>query len=348
MSDTPASARPPQVMVAVAAGAGASVAILITVGQVVSRLPTVEARETAAKFVSGSGGEWLTVDRALTLARVGLLVTGALAATMVVLAVFAARRDRRGQIGMSVVALPLALFSIFVDSFLIGFVVVSGLLLWTAPSRDWFAGRVPPPSAAPPTLVAPPPPPPLPMQHPTPFGAPPAPTSYVAVRSSPLTRPGRVVAACVITWVISSVVLLLSAVAAVSMTTADAHGDLTRLIADNQQLRDAHLSVATLSIYVLVLCGLLALWSLAAIVVAVLVFLGHGWARIALVFSAGLAGLGSLLCGLVSPGFLLVTMGCAAAVTLVVHRDSNTWFAALRNRPAPPPRPRVQPPSQPW
>lgn len=152
-------------------GGGASLAMLVTVGDVMSKLNTVGLRESVAGFLASGSGTTLGVglDQALLLARIGLLVTGATSAATLVLAVFASRRDRSARIAMSVLALPLLVCGVFVDPFLAGFVVAAVVLLWTRPARDWFAGRTPRPEpqrVRPPMVDRPPRPSDLPPAQP--------------------------------------------------------------------------------------------------------------------------------------------------------------------------------------
>jgi hypothetical protein len=130
-------------------GGAASLAMLLSVGDLMAKLHTVDLRQSISDFLAGESAMPLNldVDQALLLARVGLLVTGAASAATLVFAVFAVRRDKSARIAMSVLAVPLLVCGVFVDPFLAGFIVAAAVLLWTGPARDWYAGRAPRPVA---------------------------------------------------------------------------------------------------------------------------------------------------------------------------------------------------------
>jgi hypothetical protein len=191
-------------------GGGASLAMLLSVGELMSRLNTVALRQQVSDFLAAQGGMSLNldVDQALLVARIGLLVTGAASAATLVFAVFAVRRDKSARIAMSVLAAPLLVCGVFIDPFLAGFIVAAAVLLWTGPARDWYAGRTPRPDvrpAGPSTggehghppqnpFGAPPPGPPVsgspPSGPPSPSAPAPFGSSYGEPTSAPVPPPG--------------------------------------------------------------------------------------------------------------------------------------------------------------
>ena len=91
---------------------------------------------------SGTG---LSVESAVELLRGLVLLSGALAATGAVLAVYSLRRHRGARLGLSVVAGLMLFTASFVTGFLPVLIAVATSMLWGRDARDWFAGREPAP-----------------------------------------------------------------------------------------------------------------------------------------------------------------------------------------------------------
>ena len=117
------------------------------------------------------------------------------------------------------------------------------------------------------------------------------------------------------------------------------------MLRDNPGFSESTLSVDDLALACSVIAGILALWSLAALTFAAFAIAGQRWARVALLISAGLAGLAALGCSLVFPGFLVITAVTVLSGVLLVNPDVNAWYAG---RPRPADQQRVQPPTSPW
>lgn len=361
-------------------GGAASVAMLLSVADVMSKLNTVDKRQSITDFLASQGGTSLNidVDQALLIARIGLLVTGAAAAATLVFAVFAVRRDKSARIAMSVLAVPLLVCGVFIDPFLAGFIVASAVLLWTRPAGDWFAGRAPRPERVGP---APGPPggaqpehplgqaPPSPPAHeplasaPSPFGSsygeptsapgPPAvafqqPGPYRAAHEAPATpRPRQVTTACAIAWATSAVVALMMVGTLFAMQSGPVVRDLRDRLGNNPALVRSGMTFEDLVVLVRVAVVVVLLWALAAIVLAVLAYRRQNWARIALAISAVVAAVLGLVSSVSFLGFFLVSAAAVASAVLLFNRESSRWYAGAHDRqPGRPPR--QQPPTQPW
>ncbi|MGI9157094.1 MAG: hypothetical protein ACR2FG_10715 [Marmoricola sp.] len=382
MSEPASQTRPRQVTMAAWVGGGASLAMLLTVGDLMSKLNTVDLRESVAAFLSTGGGTSLGVDldQALLLARIGLLVTGATSAATLVLAVFASRRDRSARIAMSVLALPLLVCGVFVDPFLAGFVVAAAVLLWTRPASDWFAGRTPraqPAAEVPSRQIDRPPrpsdlppsdlpsagsdqqPPPAPAPYapsygePTTPGLPPAqgishqPAANQPVADQPhravTARPRQVTTACLVTWAGAGFAALMMVATLFALQSQTLLDELRNRIASDAKLSRVDMTFDELVLTTRVVAVLMLLWALGAVVLAGFAFRRQAWARIALTVSAGAAAILGLMASITFPGFLVVSVAAVAAVILLFHRDSSRWYAGARAE-----RPVQPPPTQPW
>lgn len=141
-------------------------------------------------------------------------------------------------------------------------------------------------------------------------------------------RPGRVVAACVVTWVATGI---LAALAALSLLALVLWSDdvLDQLYAADPTLRDqAEVSDGALTGTLAFMMVVLLVWCISAAVFAFFTLRGAGWARILLLISAGAAALFSLLGAWAAPPMLL--FGVAAGFTFVslVRRDVARWFGS--------------------
>ncbi len=120
--------------------------LLLVVGlfDTLQRLRTPDARSAIDDFLTRPPGDSLgvTVDQVTELARVLALVSGALAATALVFAVYVLQRHRVARIGFTVTA-GLLLLTIPVAGAMPFLVAAAAGLMWSRPARDWYAGRTP-------------------------------------------------------------------------------------------------------------------------------------------------------------------------------------------------------------
>lgn len=325
---------------------------------------TVDARDTVTDFLSRPPGEGLglSVAEALDLWRVVLYVAGGLAAAAFVLGIYVFQRHNGARIGFTVVT-ALLLLSMPVIGIMPILLAIAAVRLWTEPARDWFAGRSPRPQPEAAAFSSMPPDAPreTPPQAPVssapppahyPYGVPPEPVSWAPPQFRsyqppmpqpvPDRRPGSVVWATILTWVFSGLtavgMALITLFAAIDQVAFKE--ELQRQMDSDPQLRGLDVSVDTLLGFVIVVCGLVALWALAAAVVAIFAWRRKPWARILLVISAAGAALFSLIAILgILPIVTLVPS--VATVILLFTKSANAWYAnrpAAAQRPAAPPR----------
>lgn len=368
----PTSGRPRQVTMGAWVAGGCSAAMLLVVGSVISRIRSVDFRDGVATFLSQqrAAGISMSLDTALVVIRVGLMVCGAAAAAILVFAYFAARRDRSARIAMSVLAVPMLVTGVFIDPFLAGFVVAATVLLWTSPARAWFAGRSPVPAGGPtgaqapsvspwgqtvrsgpdsPTRVDQPvgaaPPAPAPVPQPMSQQGPQQGSQQGSAQGPGAgTRPVRVLIAGSLAAVMSVLMFAFMVLTAFVVQSSTGRDDLRQVLRDNPSFSGSTLSVDGLAVACAVVAGVLALWSLAALAFAGFAIAGQRWARVALLISAGLAGLLALGCSLVFPGFLVITAATMLTGVLLINPDVNAWYAG---RPRSSNQQQVQPPTSP-
>ncbi len=140
------------------------------------------------------------------------------------------------------------------------------------------------------------------------------------------SRPGPVVAACVLTWVMSSLAVLMMLVS-IALLVSDAGRVYDEVVRQNPELAGQGVSQDVLVQATYVLGAVVAVWALVAIALAVLVFRRVAWARPMLIASAAMAGLLCLLA--VAVGQVLVLLPLAACVTTVAmlaRPEVRTWF----------------------
>lgn len=328
MSD-PTAGRPRQVTLA---GwllmAGSALAVLLVADRLAG-LHSLESRQAVEQFLSREPGSGLglDVDGALSLIRTAAMVTAGCATAAGILGYQVLRRSRSARLAVSVLAVPIFLTGMVTGGFVTSVIAASAAILWLQPARAWFDGTTPPPprerpapAAVAPTTVAPP--------VPTPYGRPawqegtaPAPAGR---------RPGAVVWACVLTWAATGLSLLGVAASGVvlavrtDMMLEEAHRQSPDLA--DQGVTDEMLVVATYA-----LIGGIALWCVAAAVVAWFVLRGAAWARVALLISAAAASAACLLGAAMGAVVLLLPLGASiAAIALLLRSEVGLFFSAPR------------------
>jgi len=378
MSQPDPTTRPSQVTVAGWAVAVASVLLVLAVFDAIGKLDTVDMRERLSEVIdSGSlKGLGFTVGDAIDVMRWCLYVSGVAAAASAIFGVFVLQGHRGARIGLTVAAVAIVLTASFAGSFtgfLALFVGVSTGMLWTRPARDWFAGRPITPPAPPrpverrsdrpappaaeqakPVAWSPPAPgsalpPPTPGWGQTSGSAPEPLASWPAPSGRPVAgpvagpvassaRPPQVRLACILTWVFSSLTAFGYAVVLVVMAT-----ERTRFTDELQKSpgwRDSF-DVDTVTTLIGIASAVFVVWSLGAIVLALLVWRRVRWAWVALLVSAWTAGLLSVVAFPFSLPYLAVI---GATAGMLMRGPSRAWFSGptAPSRPQPPgPRPPV-------
>jgi hypothetical protein len=141
----------------------------------------------------------------------------------------------------------------------------------------------------------------------------------------PPARPGTVTAAGVITIVFSLLTALVLAGGAVAMGLDRSIVD-TMLQDSEAELRAQGVDLDAAVTLTIVLMGMLAVWALVAVVLAVFALRRSNAARILLVISAASAALLSLLTAMaILP--IGVFLACVAVIVLLFVGGANPWFA---------------------
>ena len=203
------------------------------------------------------------------------------------------------------------------------------------------APSAPPPPAASPYGQAPPPPPGPPMYPPPgatsapppgfyPPGAPGMPPPVPVIGGRP-PRPSSVLVAAVITWVSAGLTLLVALLALVEVMAL--RSELIKQIESSSQFQGQQLDASAVATGIGVVAGVLAIWSLSAVVLAIFVFRGQSWARILLAISAGMTALVSLLMILTIVTFFTLAASVAVLVLLFVSQ-SNDYFRGQAGDPS--------------
>lgn len=353
--------RPRQVTLAAWMIIGGSALVVLTVFDRIAGLNSLETRESIELFLAEPPGSGLglSVPDAVGVLRVLSMVAGACAAATAILGVHVLRRHRGARIAVSVLAPPLFVSGFVIGGFLSSVVAASAVMLWMEPARDWFAGRPAkerPAARRPgsqesrdagaaredrpdPFRVFPSVPPvssgPRPHQG---FGtaaataqqARPQVSAYAPPGGAPArpARPGAVMAAAVVTWVVSGLVSLLMALSA-TMMLASPELMMDEALRANPALADSGLTVEAFQLGVVVTAAVAIAWSVAAAVfAAVLLLRGRDWARISLLISAAIAAALCLPLTLLGGVPMLVPLaGSVATLALLLRREVRAWVA---------------------
>jgi len=194
-----------------------------------------------------------------------------------------------------------------------------------------------PPTHAPPTQAPPAGPPagpaagppapgvqPAPYQH---FGT--APTVPTSPPAPPLRRPDSVVWATVLTWIFSGLTLIVLAASAF-VFAQDPHGLIAEARQQQPSFDDAGVSDSMLIAFASVTMAIFAVWALVAALLALFVWRGRDWARIALVVSALVAAVVSII-GVVAGGITLpLLVACGVVARLLLAPPAATWCRRRR------------------
>lgn len=326
MSETKPT-RPPQVTLAGWLVVGGSVVVVLMAFSQVGDLRSLQTRESIEEYLSRPPGDalGLRVSTVQTVLRIALMVGAATATATAILGWHALQRNKAARVALTVLAVPLFLTGMAGGGFASAVVSAAIVMLWFQPARDWFDGRTRPtvpalretPGPRDPLLDLPPPS--APPLHPTPYAGSPAP------RATAAARPPAVTWACILTWLFSFPAALLFA-ATVVVIAADPDQLVAEMQRQNPELADQLTESATRTAVYVIAGGVVA-WSLAAAVVAVLVWRRVPWATVALMASAGAASLFCLVCVLASFVLVIPMAACAAALALLLRPESRAWFS---------------------
>ncbi len=309
---SPALARPRQVTLAGWLIVVGSVLVVLAAYERMSGLHSLETQEAISDFLSRPPGNelGLSVDDAQSLLRVLALVAGASAAAAAILGYQVLSRSRSARVALTVLTVPLFVGGMAVFGFLAALVVVSIVMLWFQPAKDWFDGKAPVAPVAAAASEARPRPAPAPPVVAPPTVAPPRPTS--------------VTAAGIVTWVTCGLGLAIMGMTVLVLLAAP------DLVFDEVRKQDPNfgedgLTESEVRRAAFIGCAIAGLWCVAAIGFAVAAFNGYRWGWRALLISTFAAGMGASLLMLGSLVMLVPLAAAAATVGLLLRPESRAW-----------------------
>lgn len=323
MSDSRTLPRPPQATMAGWVTIVGSVLVVIGMFDGVAKLRSLETQERVERLLKEPpfSGTDLRVDDWLSVMNVAYVVAAACGAATAILGWYALQRDRRARLALSILVVPLFLTGLFSGSFTTSVVTVAVVMLWMKPARDWFAGRV----AAPPVArqrdvhaatsasEAPPTGPPVPgLPRP----------SFVTA------RPDAVMVACLVTWVVCGLALMLTLVGTISLLADASMMDTLRDRMETQRGSESlPSSDAELRNLLIASMAFMGAYCLIAMVLALFTFLRRNWARVALIANAGVSALFCLAtASTLVP--LVPLAACLTTIYLLLKPEVREWFAA--------------------
>ncbi|GAA1504913.1 hypothetical protein [Nocardioides humi] len=331
--------RPGQATLAGALIVGGSVFVVLAAWQRISSLHTLEVQEELQRVLTEpmTANLGLSVDGLATAIRILCLVGAGAATASAILGIQVFKRSAGARVALTVLAPLLFVGGLATAGFLAPMVLAGIALLWLQPTRDWYAGRPwiqryeerraarlaalrPPGAQAPPGTPAPP-------AVVPPSGPAPLPPPGARGRVDRGARPPALVAACVLTWIASGLVVL--ALALVGTWVAQHREQVFADVVRDQPswLDTSQVTEADVVASVYLLLGGVAAWALGAAVLAVLALVGQNWARITLAISGGCAALLALLLSLgVWPLVILVAM-LAGSTWLLIRPEVARWYA---------------------
>jgi hypothetical protein len=352
--------RPPQVTVAAWMIMVGSVFVVLMVWDRIAGLHSLDSQTTLRSMLDNPGikGSGLGVGDLETIVRTVSMVAGGCATAMVILGYQTLHRSRSARIGLTVLAGPLFVSGLVTGGFVSSGVAAAVGTLWLRPARLWFdgqtaKGRRDASSPASRSQSSPAWPPPYPPPAPPPSGsqqaaapsapatarpwedfgsvpaewAPPPLSSYDARPAAHAgSRPAALLWACVLTWVFAGLAVVVLA-GSIAVLVGSPHLVLDKMHEQNPQLASQGVSDHLVVVVGFVMCGLFVMWSLAAVVFALLAFRRRrlGWQ--ALTASTGGVALVCLL-GVIGSLVVLVPLaGAVAAITLLVRPEVRAWFA---------------------
>lgn len=310
-----------------------SVLVLWSAVEVVAGIGSLETRESVEEFLGQppGGGLGVDVEEALAVLRATATLAAACAAAAAILGWHVLRRSRGARVGLSVLALPLFLSGTATGGLVSALVVAAIVSLWLQPARAWFDGREPDaararsvdaaPTATTPTSRA------GPATGPDDrgLGGPPGRPGSSDAAGAVARRPTALVAACLITMVIGSFVLVFCAVSAATLWLAP---DVVAVaLSEQEQTIGANplVTVGLVQVMTSVLLALLAGWTIGACVLAALALRGRRWARTGLLVSACLAGAACGVALIGSAAFLVPLAACVGTAVLLARADVRSW-----------------------
>jgi len=315
--------------------------VVLSVWDTVSRLRSIETRESIEKFLADAPGNSLGVSvESMIQVLHGVSIVAALCSVAAIaLGWQVLQRSRQARLVLSVLAVPIFVTGLVAGGFMSSLVAVATAMLWLSPSREWFAGlpipepakQVTPDQARRDANVhalsgqaaeqssAP--------SAPIPTDA--SPTGWSVTSATPKKRPDPVTVAVVLTVVVAGIVF---AMTFVSLLLIALQPDLVleELNRQNPDLEDQGVSETLLLTTSVVSGGLALLWSGAAIVLAVLTAGRRAWAARGLLISAAACAIFCVIAILASPVSLIPAMAAIVTVSCLRRPEVRAWLDAPR------------------
>jgi hypothetical protein len=334
-----------------------SVFVVLIVWDRIAALHSLDTRKTlepilADRRMKDAGIE---LNDLLAVIRIVSMVAAGCATAMAVLGYQTLQRSRGARLALTVLAVPLFISGLATGGYVSSAVAAAVGTLWLGSARLWFDGKTVPdgpatatrtsqPASRPvwpppydPGQVAPPgptEPPPGQPQQPSAQWSPPVPGAWTPPPTSrygaPVTtgsraRPAALVWACVLTWIFTA---LATAVLVTSVVVLARNPDLIldKMHEQNPDLASQGVSDHLILVVCYVTCVVLAVWSVAASVLAVLAFRRTRLALYGLLVSAAGAAVFCLL-GVLGSMVVLVPLAAAVAtIGCLVRPEVRAWF----------------------
>lgn len=335
-------ARPRQVTVAAVVIILGSFFVLFTAWDEMARIHSLDTRERIEDMVSDLD---VGVQRALLGLRIAVLVAAACAVVAGVLGYQVLKRNRSARVGLTVVAAPMFLTGTAIEGggFAAAMVAAFAVLLWFQPARDWFDGKAPArrqesgpaqQTAASRVLGDPPQ---APSQQPPgqQWQQPDRTTNwpgnpYVGSAAPTRSRPPRLVAACLVTWVFCALIGVMSLILATAML-ADPDAMIDQMRSQNPDYVSG-LTRSELVTGVTLMAAVLGVWCAVAGVLAVFAWLGRPWARMALLLTVAPAAVGLLIGAVAAVPLLVPAVGAILTTTSLMHPATVAYFDPRRGQ----------------
>lgn len=302
--------------------------VVLSVWDSVSRLRSIETRESIEKFLSDAPGSGLgvSVESMIQVLHVISIVAALSSVAAIALGWQVLQRSRQARMVLSVLAVPIFVTGLVAGGFMSSLVVVATAMLWLSPSREWFAG-LPIPEQAPrqsqqapqQSQQAPTPPVPLPTEAP--------PAGWPVTVAAPEKRPDLVTVSVVLTIVVAGLVFLMTLVSLV-LIASQPDLVLEELHRQNPELEEQGISKTLLLTTSYISGGLAVVWSALAIVLAVLTAGRRAWAARGLLICAAACALFCVIATLATPVALIPAVAAIATVSCLRRPEVRAWFEA--------------------
>lgn len=296
--------------------------VVISVWDTVSRLRSIETRESIEKFLADAPGKDLnlSVENMIQVLH-GISVVAALTSVAAVaLGWQVLQRSRQARVILSILAVPIFFTGLVAGGFMSALVAVATAMLWLSPSREWFAGLPIPESTKPAEARRDA----LPTQTPAALTASQT-AGWPAVASPPAKRPDPVTVAVVLTIVVAGLVFLMMLVSLVFVATQP---DLVleELHRQNPDLKGQGIGDSLLLTTTYISGGLALAWSALAIALAALLVRRRAWAATGLLICAATCALFCVVATLASPVALIPAVAAIATVSCLRRPDVRAWL----------------------